>query len=164
MDGDLLKTLVSPAQQGSPEHLRCSTAGAHASRDARHHYVYTGVYRNGRIYWVLDSATLYRVPGDDAPAETIMSLYEERDAVYEAAFRDGKEYADPEPRPNADGHRYFSVAVPIRDSHGQLAGMFGLDMVLDKLEHASPRSARCSTSRWRWSCCCPSGWARLRTA
>ena len=97
-------------------------------------YVYTGVYRNGRIYWVLDSATLYRVPGDDVPAETIMSLYEVRDAVYEAAFRDGTEYADPEPRPNADGHGYLSVAVPIRDSHGELAGMFGLDMVLDKLE------------------------------
>ena len=75
-------------------------------------YVYTGVYRDGRIYWVLDSATLYRVPGDDAPAETIMSLYEVRDAVYEAAFRDGKEYADPEPRPNADGHGYLSVAYP----------------------------------------------------
>ena len=133
MDGDLLKTLVSPAQQGSPEHLRALAPLVRMHRATRDIiYVYTGVYRNGRIYWVLDSATLYRVPGDDAPAETIMSLYEERDAVYEAAFRDGKEYADPEPRPNADGHGYFSVAVPIRDSHGELVGMFRLDMVLDK--------------------------------
>jgi hypothetical protein len=83
---------------------------------------------------VLDSATLYRVPGDDVPAETIMSLYDVRDAVYEAAFRDGKEYADPKPRPYADGHSYLSVAAPIRDSHGQLVGMFGLDMVLDKFD------------------------------
>ena len=99
------------------------------------------MYRNGRIYWVLDSATLYRVLGDDAPAESIMSLYEVRDAVYEAAFRDGKEYADPEPRPNADGHSYLSVTAPIHDSHGQLAGMFGLDMVFDKLEQRIARSA-----------------------
>jgi signal transduction histidine kinase/CheY-like chemotaxis protein len=135
MDGDLLKTLVSPAQQGSPEHLQALAPLVRMHRAMRDIiYVYTGVYRNGRIYWVLDSATLYRVPGDDAPAETIMSLYKVRDAVYEAAFRDGKEYADPEPRPNADGHGYFSVAVPIRDSHGELAGMFGLDMVLDKFD------------------------------
>ena len=87
-----------------------------------------------------------------------------RDAVYEAAFRDGKEYADPEPRPNADGHSYLSVAAPIRDSNGELVGMFGLDMVLDKLESASRRSATCSTSRLRWSRCCPSGRARSRTA
>jgi len=135
MDGDLLKTLVSPAQQGSPEHLQALAPLVRMHR-ATHDiiYVYTGVYRNGRIYWVLDSATLYRVPGDDEPAETIMSLYEVRDAVYEAAFRDGKEYADPEPRPYPDGHSYLSVAAPIRDSHGQLVGMFGLDMVLDKFD------------------------------
>ena len=135
MDGDLLKTLVSPAQQGSPEHLQLLAPMVRMHRATRDIiYVYTGVYRNGRIYWVLDSATLYRIPGDDVPAETIMSLYEVRDAVYEAAFRDGKEYADPEPRPSADGHDYLSVAAPIRDSNGQLVGMFGLDMVLDKFE------------------------------
>jgi signal transduction histidine kinase/AmiR/NasT family two-component response regulator len=135
IDGDLLKTLVSPAQQGSPEHLRALAPMVRMHRATRDiMYVYTGVYRNGRIYWVLDSATLYRVPGDDAPAETIMSLYEDRDAVYEAAFRDGKEYADPEPRPMDDGPGYLSVAAPIRDSNGQLVGMFGLDMVLGKVE------------------------------
>jgi len=135
MDGDRLKTLVSPAQQGSPLHLQLLAPMVRMHR-ATHDilYVYTGVYRNGRIYWVLDSATLYRVPGDDAPAETIMSLYEVRDAVYEEAFRVGKEYADPEPRPMDDGHGYLSVAAPIRDSHGQLVGMFGLDMVLDKVD------------------------------
>jgi hypothetical protein len=134
MDAICSTTFVARAA-GSPEHLQALAPLVRMHRATRDIiYVYTGVYRNGRIYWVLDSATQYRVPGDDAPAETIMSLYEERDAVYEAAFRDGKEYADPEPRPNADGHGYFSVAVPIRDSHGELAGMFGLDMVLDKFD------------------------------
>ena len=135
IDGDLLETLVSPAQQGSPEHLRLLQPLARMHR-ATHdiYYVYTGVYRNGRIYWVLDGANLYRVPGNHQPPDAIMSLYQQRDAPYEAAFRDGQEYADPEPRPNADGHNYLSAAAPIRDSHGQLAGMFGLDMVLDQLE------------------------------
>src|SRR4051812_7092140 len=84
IDGDLLKTLVSPAQQGSPEHLRLLAPLARMHR-ATHdiYYVYTGVYRNGRIYWVLDGANLYRVPGNDLAAAPIMTLYELRDAAYE---------------------------------------------------------------------------------
>ncbi len=135
IDGDLLKTLVSPAQQGSPEHLKLLEPLARMHRATRDiYYVYTGVYRNGRIYWVLDGANLYRAPGNDTAIAPIMTLYDQRDPPYEAAFRDGKEYTDPEPRPNADGHSYLSAAAPICDSHGELVGMFGLDMVLDKLE------------------------------
>jgi signal transduction histidine kinase/CheY-like chemotaxis protein len=135
IDGDLLAKLTSPGQQGSPEHLQLLAPLVRMHR-ATHdiYYVYTGVYRNGRIYWVLDGANLYRVPGNELAPDPIMTLYELRDAAYEAAFRDGKEYADPEPRPDADGHSYLSAASPIRDSTGKLVGMFGLDMVLDKLE------------------------------
>jgi signal transduction histidine kinase/CheY-like chemotaxis protein len=135
IDGDLLATLVSPTQQGSPEHLKLLAPLVRMHR-ATHdiYYVYTGVYRNGRIYWVLDGANLYRVPGNNLPPDAIMSLYAQRDAPYEAAFRDGKDYADPEPRPDDDGHSYLSAAAPIYDSAGKLVGRFGLDMVLDKLE------------------------------
>jgi signal transduction histidine kinase/AmiR/NasT family two-component response regulator len=135
IDGDLLATLVSPAQQGSPEHLKLLAPLVRMHR-ATHdiYYVYTGVWRNGRIYWVLDGANLYRVPGNNLPPDPIMSLYLQRDAAYEAAFRDGLDYADPEPRPDDDGHSYLSAAAPIHDSAGKLVGMFGLDMVLDKLE------------------------------
>jgi signal transduction histidine kinase/CheY-like chemotaxis protein len=135
IDGDLLATLTSPAQQGSPEHLKLLEPLERMHRATSDiYYVYTGVYRNGRIYWVLDGANLYRVPGNELPPDPIMSLYELRDAPYEAAFRDGTDYADPEPRPNADGHSYLSAAAPIHDRSGKLVGMFGLDMVLDKFE------------------------------
>jgi len=135
IDGDLLKTLVSPAQQGSAEHLKLLAPLARMHRATHDIYgVYTGVYRNGRIYWVLDGGNLYRVPGNNQPPDPIMSLYAQRDAPYEAAFRDGTDYADPEPRPDPDGHSYLSAAAPIHDSNGRLVGMFGLDMVLDKLE------------------------------
>jgi signal transduction histidine kinase/CheY-like chemotaxis protein len=135
IDGDLLKTLVSPEQEGSPEHLRALEPIVRMHR-ATHdiYYTYTGVYREGRIYWVLDGAKLYRVPGNDLAPDPIMTLYKVRDADYEAAFRDGKEFIDPEPRPYADGHKYLSAAAPIRDSAGRLVGMFGLDMVTDKLD------------------------------
>jgi hypothetical protein len=80
IDGDLLKTLVSPAQQGSPEHLRL-LAPLERMHRATHdiYYVYTGVYRDGRIYWVLDGANLYRVPGNQRPPDPIMNLYDVRD-------------------------------------------------------------------------------------
>ena len=135
IDGNLLKTLVSPEQEGSPEHLRALEPIVRMHR-ATHdiYYTYTGVYREGRIYWVLDGAKLYRVPGNDLAPDPIMTLYKVRDADYEAAFRDGKEFIDPEPRPYADGHKYLSAAAPIRDSAGRLVGMFGLDMVTDKLD------------------------------
>jgi signal transduction histidine kinase/CheY-like chemotaxis protein len=136
IDGDLHRTLVSPAQQGSAEHLRLLEPLARMHRNTRDiYYVYTGVYRDGRIYWVLDGANLYRVPGNERPPDPIMNLYLERDAPYEAAYRDGVEYTDPAPRPNADGHNYLSAAAPIRDSAGQVVGMFGLDMVLDNLDN-----------------------------
>jgi signal transduction histidine kinase/CheY-like chemotaxis protein len=135
IDGDLHQTLQSPAQQGSPEHLRLLEILARMHRAAHDiYYVYTGVYRDGRIHWVLDGANLYRVPGNELAPSAIMERYELRDARYEAAFRDGTEYADPSPRPDADGHRYLSAATPIRDSAGKVVGMFGLDMVLDKLD------------------------------
>jgi signal transduction histidine kinase/CheY-like chemotaxis protein len=136
IDGDLHRTLVSPAQQGSPEHLRLLEVLARMHRATKDiYYVYTGVYRDGRIYWVLDGANLYRVPGNDLAPEPIMNLYQLRDAPYEAAYRDGVEYVDPAPRANADGHNYLSAAAPIRDSAGNVVGMFGLDMVLDRLDH-----------------------------
>jgi signal transduction histidine kinase/ActR/RegA family two-component response regulator len=135
IDAELLKTLVSPAQEGSPEHLRALEPLVRMHR-ATHdiYYTYTGVYRDGRIYWILDGAKLYRVPGNELAPDPIMTLYKVRDAPYEAAFRDGVDYADPAPRVYADGHSYLSAAAPIRDSAGRLVGMFGLDMVLDKLD------------------------------
>jgi signal transduction histidine kinase/CheY-like chemotaxis protein len=143
VDGDLLATLVSPTQQGSPEHLKLLEPLARVHRATHDIYsVYTGVYRDGRIYWVLDSTYLYRAPGHDQPPDPIMALYEERDAAYEAAFRDGLEYTDPGPRLSSDDHSYLSAAAPIHDSKGALVGMLGLDMVLDKLDEriASIRS------------------------
>jgi signal transduction histidine kinase len=135
IDGDLHEQLVSPTQQGTTLHLHLLEPLARMHR-ATHdiYYVYTGVFRDGRIHWVLDSANLYRVPGNERPPDPIMNLYDVRDAAYEAAFRDLVEYVDDAPRANPDGHNYLSAAAPIRDQAGKAVAMFGLDMVLDKLD------------------------------
>jgi signal transduction histidine kinase/ActR/RegA family two-component response regulator len=135
VDGDEHQKLVSPQQMGSPEHLRLLDPLVRMHRAAHDvWFVYTGVFRNDRIYWVLDTAYRYRIPENDAPPDTIMKLYELRDSAYERAFRDGVEYADPQPRPDPDGHSYLSVAVPIRGATGKPVAMLGVDMVLDKLD------------------------------
>jgi hypothetical protein len=57
IDGDLHRKLVSPEQEGSPEHLALLEPLARMHRATRDiYYVYTGVFRDGRIYWVLDGA------------------------------------------------------------------------------------------------------------
>jgi len=134
VDGDLHKTLVSPSQAGSPEHERLLEPLVRMHRAARDvWFVYTGIYRDGRIYWVLDTANHYRVPGNDAPPDPIMKLYAVRDAGYERAFREGLEFVDVEPRLD-DGHSYLSAAAPIRDRAGHVVAMLGIDMVLDALD------------------------------
>jgi two-component system, sensor histidine kinase len=134
VDGDLHRTIVSPEQAGSPAHERLLEPLVRMHRSARDvWYVYTGIYRNDRIYWVLDTAYHYRVPGNDIPVDPIMKLYEGRYADYEQAFREGLEYTDVEPRLD-DGHYYLSAAVPFRDRSGAVAGMLGIDMVLDALD------------------------------
>jgi signal transduction histidine kinase/CheY-like chemotaxis protein len=134
VDGDLHRTITSQEQAGSPAHEKLLEPLVRMHRAARDvWYVYTGIYRNGRIYWVLDTAAHYRVPGNDAPLDPIMKLYEQRDEGYERAYRDGLEFTDVEPRLD-DGHWYLSAAVPFRDRSGAVAGMLGIDMVLDALD------------------------------
>jgi signal transduction histidine kinase/CheY-like chemotaxis protein len=134
VDGDLHETITSPAQAGSPEHEKLLEPLVRMHRAAKDvWFVYTGIYRDGRIYWVLDTANHYRVPGNDAPPDPIMKLYAARDAEYERAFREGLEFTDVEPRLD-DGHNYLSAAVPIRNRAGRAVAMLGIDMVLDKMD------------------------------
>jgi len=134
VDGDLHETLTSPAQTGSPTHEKLLEPLVRMHRAAKDvWFVYTGIYKDGRVYWVLDTATHYRVPGNTAPPDPIMKLYEARDADYERAFRDGLEFTDPDPREDG-GHHYLSAAVPVRNHAGRAVAMLGIDMQLDGLD------------------------------
>jgi signal transduction histidine kinase/AmiR/NasT family two-component response regulator len=134
VDGDLHETLVSPAQAGSAAHEQLLAPLVRMHRAAQDvWFVYTGVYRNGRIYWVLDTANHFRVPGNTAPPDPIMKLYAAREPDYERAFREGIEFTDLEPRLD-DGHYYLSAAVPVRNRAGRVVAMLGIDMVLDALD------------------------------
>ena len=134
VDGDLHSTIVSQSQVGSPDYERLIAPLVRMHRDAKDvWFVYTGIYRDGRIYWILDTANHYRVPGNHAEPDPVMKLYEARDADYERAYRDGLEFTDVEPRID-DGHYYLSAAVPVRNRAGKAVAMLGIDMVLDALD------------------------------
>ncbi|HEU5134507.1 MAG TPA: ATP-binding protein [Steroidobacteraceae bacterium] len=134
VDGDLHAQIVSREQEGSVEHERALAPLVRmhrASRDLR--YVYTATMREGKIYWILDSARHYRVPGNNAPADPIMTPYQGNDPDLLRAFREQTAQADQQPVVEAN-HTYLSAYAPIRDSKGRFAGIFAVDMVLDDLD------------------------------
>jgi signal transduction histidine kinase/ActR/RegA family two-component response regulator len=134
VDGDLHKTLLSPEQEGSPEHEQALAPLVRLHRAAHDVlYVYTAIERDGRIYWILDTARHYRVPGNEVAADPIMTPYKGSDPDLLLAFREKRAYADREPfvEPN---HTYLSAYAPIVDSKGEFVGLFCVDMVLDDLD------------------------------
>ena len=80
VDGDLHRTIVSPSQEGSPEHLRALAPLVRMHRAAKDViYVYTGILRDGRVHWVLDTSHEYQVPGNDLPPDAFMKEYTVKD-------------------------------------------------------------------------------------
>ena len=135
IDGDLHKTLVSPDQEGSPDHERALAPLVKLHRAARDVlYVYTAIQREGKVYWILDSARHYRVPGNDVPADPIMTPYEGKDPDLLKAFREKTAQADSQPFFEGD-NTYLSAYAPILDSQGRFVGLFCVDMILTDLDH-----------------------------
>jgi signal transduction histidine kinase/CheY-like chemotaxis protein len=134
VDGDLHRTIVSPAQAGTPEHLRALAPLVRMRREATDVVdIYTGIMRDGHIYWVLDSKYLQPVADGDAPVDPIMTEYQIPDAELATAFAKHIAIADIEPVPEPE-HTYLSAFAPFYDRAGKFAGILGVDMVLDALE------------------------------
>ena len=134
VDGDLHERVVAASRDGTPEHLRALAPLVRAHAATRDVYdIYTGIERNGHVYWILDSRRgLEAAPNPDA--DPIMTEYNLADPDVERVFVERTEIANTEPRHNEDGHTYLSALVPFNDSDGNLAGILGIDMVLDALE------------------------------
>jgi signal transduction histidine kinase/ActR/RegA family two-component response regulator len=134
VDGDLLRTITSPAQEGSPDHLRVLEPLKRMHRAAVDVvYVYTGVRIKDRIYWILDSKFGdAKAVGDDAP-DPIMTEYLIHDAELVRAFVEHIAIADIEPVKEPD-RTLLSAFAPIYDRAGKFVGILGVDMVLDAVE------------------------------
>ena len=128
VDGDLHRTIRSPLQAGSPEHLaalRPLVKFHQATTDLI--YVYTAVLVDGRIHFVLGTDYLYRVAGDTLPADPIMKPYTDDDPVMRRALEQHVVTVTKQPVHNP--HRsYMSAYAPFFDSQGKFVGVVGIDM------------------------------------
>ena len=136
VDGDLHRTLVSPSQAGSLEHLRALAPLVRMHRAAKDViYVYTSVQRNGRINWVLDTSYQYRVPDGNASSTPFpfMMDYRVKDSEFMRALNEHIPIANTVPV-RAEHHSYLSAFAPVYDSKGEFVATLGVDMVLDALD------------------------------
>ena len=136
VDGDLHRTIVSPAQAGSPEHLRALAPLVRMHRAAKDVvYVYTCIQRNGRLHWVLDTSYQYRVPGNETSSTPFpfMMDYHVKDPEFMRAMNEHVPIANSMPV-RAEHHSYLSAFAPVYDSKGEFVATLGVDMVLDALD------------------------------
>ncbi len=128
IDGDLHRTIRSPNQAGSPEHLAALAplVGFHkATTDVI--YVYTAIRVDGQIYFVLGTDYLYRVEGDDLPPDPIMKPYNTPDPALRRALERHEVVVNSEPVHEAL-RSYLSAYAPFYDHKGQFVGVLGIDM------------------------------------
>ena len=146
VDGDLHRTLVSPSQEGSPEHLRALEPLVRMHRAAKDViYVYTGTVRDGRVYSILDTSYSYRVPGNDHPPNPFIKEHTLKDPEAIRALEEHIAIANERPL-RGRLHSYLSAYAPIHDSAGKFVGVVGVDMVLDDLDKRMASIRRASAA------------------
>ncbi len=139
MDGDLHRTLTSPRQMGTPEHLQALAPMAAFHRaNPNLYYVYTAVLHEDRIQIVLGTDYLQPNPKDNQPVDPIMTPYAGVDLEFERALRDGVDLANAQPVTDTQG-TFLSAFAPFYDREGRRVGVVGLDLELtDVLGRQSP--------------------------
>lgn len=134
VNGDLHRKLTTPEQAGSEPHLTALAplvAFHKSSRDLV--FVYTAILDKNQIRFVLSTNFLYRAPGDELPADTMMQLYTGVDPQLTQALTQGILISNPalvqEPT-----HALLSGYAPFFDSQKKLVGVVGVDMLATTLE------------------------------
>ena len=128
VDGDAHRDIVSQRQAGSPAHLAllAPLVKFHkATSDII--YVYTAVLERGRVYYVLGTDYLYRVPGDTEPPELIMAPHDTADPTLRRALERHTTAVNEEPVKEAV-RSYMSAYAPFFDRNGRFVGVIGVDM------------------------------------
>jgi signal transduction histidine kinase/CheY-like chemotaxis protein len=134
VNGDLHRTLRSQDQAGSAAHLALLEPLVRfhkATSDII--YVYTAILEHGRVYFVLGTDYLYRVPGDNEPPDRIMAPHDTFDPTLRGALERREATVDQEPVKEAV-RSYMSAYAPFYDSTGRFVGVLGVDMWVRDLD------------------------------
>jgi signal transduction histidine kinase/ActR/RegA family two-component response regulator len=128
VDGDLHRTIRSPNQTGSPEHLAVLAPLVRfhkATSDVI--YVYTAILVGQQIYYPVGTDYLYRVAGDNVPPDPIMAPYNGNDPALRRSLERHEVAVNTEPVHEAL-RSYMSAYAPFYDSRGAFVGVVGIDM------------------------------------
>jgi hypothetical protein len=128
VDGDLIATIHSPDQAGSPEHRRLLEpliAFHKASRNLI--YVYIAKLDPPDVRFVAGTDYYYRVPGDDLPPDTVYSVIHHQDRSLRRALETQRPVVDDQVYQST--HRsYVSAYAPVLDRAGHVAGAVAVDL------------------------------------
>ncbi|MGE0813166.1 MAG: sensor histidine kinase [Vicinamibacterales bacterium] len=142
LDADLHATIDDPEQELGSEYRRAVAPLVRvlqASDDVI--YVYTAVLRDGRIRYVLDSASIYRVPGDTEEHSHLLAEYRGSDAEFRRALETRSATVNARPQQEAV-RTYLSAYAPFWDSRGRFGGVVGVDMWIRALDARLARLRR----------------------
>jgi signal transduction histidine kinase/CheY-like chemotaxis protein len=126
----ICRSITSQEQAGSPAHLAllAPLVKFHkATSDII--YVYTAILDRDRIYYILGTDYLYRVPGDTEPTELIMAPHDTFDPTLRRALERHEVAVNQEPVQERV-RSYMSAYAPFYDHSGRFVGVVGIDMWL----------------------------------
>ncbi|AOS44612.1 Signal transduction histidine-protein kinase BarA [Lacunisphaera limnophila] len=153
IDGDLHRTLTSPAQQGSPAHrqvLAPMVAFHRANPDL--FYVYTAILRDDRIFVVTGTDQAAPDPRAPHPPDPIMTPYAGDDPDFLRALREQQVLTNTQPVTDDQG-TFMSGFAPFYDAQGACVGVAGVDLELSdfiarlaRVRHAAYAALACVTA------------------
>ena len=146
IDGDLHKTATGHGMEGSPEYVKALqpiVTFHRATEDVI--YVYTYMLRDGAVRFGLDSAFLYKVPGDTEDYDPPMKVYDGNDPDGRRALETHALTVNDEPTVESV-RSYLSAYAPFFDSRGEFVGVVGVDMWVRHLDERLARLRRIATA------------------
>ncbi len=134
IDGDAHRTITSPDQAGSPEHLKAIEPLVTFHRATRNiAFVYTAVLQDEAIRIALSSDyVMVQERDDQGELDAIMEPYLGDDPEFMSALRDQRIHTNAAPVVDEDGS-LMSGFAPFFDSSGAFVGVAGIDMDLTDL-------------------------------
>ena len=141
VDGDLHEKLTDPSQEGGPEYLRALEPMVQFHRGVPEiAYLYTLIEKNGRFYFILDTATAADRLGFNRKMEAsrLMEYYQSRspeeDRAKLEALRQGTSYVSKEPYTDEFG-TFLTAVAPAKTSDGRTVAVVGVDLDLSDYVH-----------------------------
>ncbi len=134
VDGDLHRRLVSPNQAGGPEHLKLlEPLVAFHKATSNLIYVYTAILDGTTVRYVVGTDYLYRVEGDELPADPPFTAASGNDPDLRRALEE--HVVAVSASPVRETYRsYMSAFAPFYDKEQRFVGVVGIDMWTKDLE------------------------------